>query len=424
MQKTLLFAGFMPAKQFIPVIRASVTYIRNSAKLQCQSYRQFSAKPSVNANRSGNDRNLSPQDQFHDKNGIPIGRVLSEEETPEYLKAEIRNTYRRLRLLKRLARGVVFGFVFGVPIVLYLYFRENKDKKIFNSPRFTPFTIIKRDIVSPSSIILTLRPHSDLLNPHASDPYKESWEKGPWSVEVKQPELQIARSYTPLPPAESDSIGDLRFLIRREHKGEVSSYLHALPVGSKLELRGPNLEFYLPQEITDVVFLAGGTGIAPAMQVAYNLLERRPDDAKTPRIQIVWANRRREDCEDGTSSRNDPNSNGRTGHIVRELQNLQLKYPDNFSVEYLVDEEGTYLDQKRIAELTKKTGSEAKFGSVALRGAIATRIDSKLLFVSGPEGFVNFLAGPKRWEGGKEVQGEVGGILGRLWLRDWKIWKF
>jgi cytochrome-b5 reductase len=138
----------------------------------------------------------------------------------------------------------------------------------------------------------------------------------------------------------------------------------------------------------------------------------------------VWANRRREDCEDGTSLRNDPNSNGRTGHIVRELQNLQLKYPDNFSVEYLVDEEGTYLNQKMVAELTKKTGSETKFGSVALRGAIATRIDSKLLFVSGPEGFVNFLAGPKRWEGGKEGQGEVGGILGRLWLRDWKVWKF
>jgi NAD(P)H-flavin reductase len=310
-----------------------------------------------------------------------------------------------------------------VPILLYLYFSEKKDKKIFNPPRFTPFTIIEREIVSPSSIILTLRPKSELLK-DTSDPYKESWEKGPWSVEVKQPELQIARSYTPLPPAESDNMSDLRLLIRKEHKGEVSGYLHALPVGSKLELRGPNLEFYLPQEITDVVFLAGGTGIAPAMQVAYTLLERRPHGARIPRIQIVWANRKREDCEDGTSPRNDPDSDGRTGHIVLELKNLQLKHPDNFSVEYLVDEEGTYLDQKRVAELTKKTGSEAKFGSVALRGAIATRIDSKLLFVSGPEGFVNFLAGPKRWEGGKEGQGEVGGILGRLWLRDWKVWKF
>jgi cytochrome-b5 reductase len=424
MQKSLLFAGFMPARQFIPIDRASVTYIRNSANLQRQSYRRFSARPSVNANRSANDRNPSPKDYVHDRNGIPIGRILSEEETPEYLKAEIRNTYRRLRILKRLVKGVVFGFVFGVPFLLYVYFREKEDKKIFNPPRFTPFTLIKREIVSPSSIILTLRPKSELLKKDVSDPYKESWEKGPWSVEVKQPELQIARPYTPLPPAESDNRSDLRFLIRKEHKGEVSGYLHALPVGSKLELRGPKLEFYLPQEITDVVFLAGGTGIAPAMQVAYTLLERRPGDVKMPRIRIVWANRRREDCENGTSSKNDPNSNGRTGHIVRELQNLQLKHPDNFSVEYLVDEEGTYLDQRRVAELTKKTGSEAKFGSVALRGAIATRIDSKLLFISGPEGLVNFLAGPKRWEGGKEGQGEVGGILGRLWLRDWKVWKF
>jgi ferredoxin-NADP reductase len=307
-----------------------------------------------------------------------------------------------------------------------VHFQEKKNGTIFDPPRFTPFTIIEREIVSSSSIILTLRPQTEFLSHSTTDPYKELWEKGIWSVEVKQPELQIARSYTPLPPVESDSRGDLRFLIRREHKGEVSGYLHALPVGSKIELRGPNSEFNLPQEITHVVFLAGGTGIAPAMQVAHTLLERRNDVLRKPRMQIVWANRRREDCEEGKTSRNlsqGSNFDNNIGPIVRELQDLQLKHPDHFSVEYLVDEEGTYLDQKMISQLTKKTGSEPKYGSIATRGAIATRIDSKLLFVSGPEGFVNYLAGLKKWEGGKEGQGDLGGILGRLWLRDWKIWK-
>jgi hypothetical protein len=47
-----------------------------------------------------------------------------------------------------------------------------------------------------------------------------------------------------------------------------------------------------------------------------------------------------------------------------------------------------------------------------------------LLMVSGPEGFINAFAGPKRWAEGKELQGPVGGMirklmgetLGRGWL--------
>jgi len=47
----------------------------------------------------------------------------------------------------------------------------------------------------------------------------------------------------------------------------------------------------------------------------------------------------------------------------------------------------------------------------------------KLLFISGPEGFVNHFAGPKRWEDGKEGQGVVAGVIGKMKLRDWTIWK-
>ena len=303
------------------------------------------------------------------------------------------------------------------------YFISNPDSrsgtKIFDPPKFTPFTIVKREEVPPTSIILTLRPQTLVNRPRklVSDPYELSWEKGNWSVEIKQPQLQIARSYTPLPPNKGDPKGDLRLLIRKEHKGEVSGYLHTLGVGSQIHLRGPHEEFDLPERVTDVVFLAGGTGIAPALQVAYALLEGRHTDMEKPKMHIVWASRKRADCEGGVDISNPYAWEARkTGRIVQELETLQQKYPGQLSVEYLVDEEGKFLDQKKISSLTKAS-SEVKFG------ASHTRIDSKLLFVSGPEGFINYIAGPKRWEGGKEGQGQLGGILGQMGIRTWKVWK-
>jgi cytochrome-b5 reductase len=271
---------------------------------------------------------------------------------------------------------------------------------VFSRPRFTPFTIIDREDVSPTGFILTVRPRKS--TPPTSDPYADSWAQGTWSVEFKQPQLQIARSYTPLPPRPDLPPPDLRFLIRRETGGEVSNYLANLPPQATVELRGAHPGVDLPRGITDVVFLAGGTGIAPAMQVAHTLLENRTGGER-PSIHILWANRKRDDCVE----------RGAAGTVVRELQEMQQRFPENLRVEYLVDEEGTFLDQKRISVVTQR----------ARGGSAGAGVDPKLLFVSGPEGFVNFLAGPKRWEDGEEKQGNVGGVIKRMGLKGWKVWK-
>lgn len=372
----------------------------------------------------------------------------------------------KLRIASTLAITAVLASAF-----LFLADPNSKGvKKIFDPPRFTSFTIIKREEVSPTSIILTLRPQTLANRPRKllADPYEECWEKGTWSVEIKQPELQIARSYTPLPPNKGDPKGDLRFLIRKEHKGEVSGYLHSLGVGAEVHLRGPHEEFELPIDVKKVLFLAGGTGIAPALQVAYTLLQTTHLRAEKPRIHIVWASRKRADCEGGADGRN-PNAweGHKPGCIVQELENLQQKFPGQLSVDYLVDEEGSFLDQKRISSLTKAvTGVKAgapngqfvvrkeetharrdgqmhlvlseqqnkkrllmegqeqadKFSQVE-DVRFGTWTGSNLLFVSGPEGFINYIAGPKIWEGGKEGQGQLGGLLGQMRLKTWKVWK-
>ena len=200
-------------------------------------------------------------------------------------------------------------------------------------------------------------------------------------------------------------------------------------LGSTIEIRGPTPEVDLPQYLTSIVFLAGGTGIAPALQLVYTLLEARDhgqndhEELLKPKIHIVWANRSREDCKGGTSSikstrweKTPEKLGGPPSPIVKELQNLQLRHPKHLNVDYLVDEEGNFLDQKKISRLTQ-TESEVKVG------AMITGADSKLIVVSGPEGFVNYLAGSKLWEEGKEVQGPLGGIIGRMRLGDWKVYK-
>lgn len=329
---------------------------------------------------------------------------------------EQRDKYNRRQLTFEL-----FYLFASIAILDYYYDFKGQRKnsiKVFNAPKFTPFSIVDKEEVSPTSFIVTLRPKPffDNSNLAKSDPYKEEWDKGTWSVEFKQPELQIARSYTPLPPRENDTNGDLRFLIRRENNGEMSRYLAQLPVGGQIELRGPHTELELPRQVTDVVFLAGGTGIAPALQVAHTLLHVQQRKTDLPNVHIIWANRRREDCIGGTDLHGVGGANGAEGAMVQELRRLQQKYPNNLRVDYMVDEEGTVLDATMISRLTKRE-SEVK------PQAVTTRIDSKLLFVSGPEGFVNYLAGPKKYWGSKEVQGELGGLIGKMGIRDWKVWK-
>jgi len=295
--------------------------------------------------------------------------------------------------------------------------------QVFNAPRFTPFTIIAREAISSTGFILTLRPHKFVKMSPPQDPYTNQWNTGTWSVEFKQPQLQIARLYTPLPPDDHKHtrVGDLRFLIRKERGGEVSNYLAALPIGSQVELRGPHSGVDLTGHITDVVFLAGGTGISPALQVAQILLERRKEGLEAPKIHIVWANRRREDCLGGPGDTSTEklllqnNPDWSANKIVNELERLRLNHTDRLNIDYLVDEEGQFINHKKILSLLRNDPQKY--------GAVTTSIDSKLIFISGPEGFVNFLAGPKRWEGGKETQGEIGGVIGRLGLSDWKVWK-
>ena len=314
---------------------------------------------------------------------------------------------------------------------------------------FTSFTLAAREPVSSTSSIFTLKPTE---SSQSSDPYVELWKKGLWSLELKQPQLQIARSYTPLPPCvaadggKDDSAPELKFLIRHDGRGEVSNYLFSLPLGSSIELRGPRVEYQIPEEIDGIVFLAGGTGIGPALQTLQTLIARKAETGLAiPQVKILWANRKREDCVGGVNAQdsnalfslvrrllpasrtpikeNDhPKSSASAveshNPIVKALSKLKAEHPDEIFIEYFVDEEKTLIDgaaiQRHLRSLKfhhEKTPSTA------------SKPGKKLIMVSGPDGFVDYLAGPKGWRLSVQVQGDLGGILGQMKPEGWEVRK-
>jgi hypothetical protein len=206
-----------------------------------------------------------------------------------------------------------------------------------------------------------------------------------------------------------------------------------------------------------VVFLAGGTGIAPALQAARRIFSAQPTSSGVE-MEVVWANRRREDCLgcDGEIQEK--------GSVVAMLEEMRAKYGDRFRYTCTVDEEGSFIDAGMITRATGVAGrgvskwwwpwsnsdsTPASRPSVPpinsdlcryhsdKRLAISADQDppagagseecqcvdidgsrvkggKNLLIVSGPDGFIAQYVGTKMWGDGKELQGPVKGIVGEL----------
>lgn len=163
----------------------------------------------------------------------------------------------------------------------------------------------------------------------------------------------------------------------------MSRYLYSLKEGDVVEIRGPDLEYvYPPQEDTRIVFFAGGTGIAPALQVAESLLLHR-GEGKGREVEILWAVRHKEEA---------------FGAIKEEIDKLMKRVEaagsgNKLVVRRFVDSEGGI----KIRDVETAISTEGQ--------------GSSRILVSGPEGFIAWVAGPKDFNGGREEQGVLGGLL-------------
>ena len=183
---------------------------------------------------------------------------------------------------------------------------------------------------------------------------------------------------------------------------------------STISVRGPFSELDISHHsVSEIIFLAGGTGIAPALQVAYHISGHE----NKPRMSILWANRRREECigaGDGPQykwwtlspffgfARHVPS---KPGEVVKMLQGFETH--NGVKTRYFVDEDGSFITPRDVERLLRPTQVEGE----------------KLVLVSGPEGFVEYWAGRKEWVGGREVQGVLDGQLAKMNLKGWKVIK-
>jgi ferredoxin-NADP reductase len=262
--------------------------------------------------------------------------------------------------------------------------------------------------------------------------------QGTWSLELKHPQLSISRRYTPLPPpwipsrtstlaAESTAAlqpGDIKLLVRKYDTGEVSRYLHSLKPGSTIECRGPYSELEIPPEASKVLFLAGGTGVAAGLQVAGALARRGiSEQGQAKEMMMLWANRRREEVV----GLGDEAGRAEMNEMVTMVEDLERKAETVADVKvrtkYFVDEENRFIQRKDLEEALRSFSSEqGKVRVTAGAGQDEQRQKhDKLVLVTGPDGFVEYFAGPKRVRNGVEVTGMTGGLLSQMKLDGWTV---
>ncbi|CEI69063.1 unnamed protein product [Fusarium venenatum] len=336
-----------------------------------------------------------------------------------------------------------------------------------NDITFVPYAITAREAISPASFVITAVPRT----PNPSLPYLNSsnsqWKNPLWSVEFKQPEVQISRHYTPLPPLSSEdpTDGALRFYIRTVGDGEMSNYLGRRRIGDDVFLRGPHVGFELAERLGEhsrLVFLAGGTGVVPGIQAAKAVLEANERSS----VDLLWAVRKREEVQNSTPPQSSswkfwqekkPTTLGleveSPSPVTQRLQDLKKTYGDRLRIQVVVDEEGTRFQDKDInGTITTSPGTVASFNAgcrfhdqamhvhaseFALPGGSGcvcelrqgTTTGKNLFIVSGPDGFIEHYAGPKIWLGGQQTQGPIAGVAGHLQrqnpalARDWLVLK-
>ena len=96
----------------------------------------------------------------------------------------------------------------------------------------------------------------------------------------------VMRPYTPI--SRPDVKGYLELAVKTYPDGKMSQHMAKLKVGDKLDFKGPIVKTtYKANEFKEVGMVAGGTGIAPMLQVADEILENPSDKTK---IKLVFAN--------------------------------------------------------------------------------------------------------------------------------------
>lgn len=167
--------------------------------------------------------------------------------------------------------------------------------------------------------------------------------------------LPILRPYTPV--HDLNEKGILQLLIKKYPEGRASTYMHSLIPGDKLKVWGPKPGPWrdIAHGPCNILFIAGGAGIAPLYSLTKGIL-RNPNDRT--RIRLLW----------GINSVQDI--------VLREeFAALEKQYPDRLQVTYVVSKPGVqphaqcgknfregYINKSMVQEAMEDHGTEESWG--------------------------------------------------------------
>lgn len=127
---------------------------------------------------------------------------------------------------------------------------------------------------------------------------------------------EVTRSYTPI--SSDDDEGFFELLVKTYPKGNISKYLDNISLYEHVKVKGPKGRLqYKPNMVKNIGMIAGGTGIAPMLQVV-SAIVRNPEDLTN--VFLIFANVTHDDIL-----------------LKEEIDNLAEKYP-NFKIHYVLNE--------------------------------------------------------------------------------------
>jgi cytochrome-b5 reductase len=180
--------------------------------------------------------------------------------------------------------------------------------------------------------------------------------------------------------------------VKKYPNGPMSTHLHDMEPGQLLDFKGPISKYpWTANKHSEVVLIAGGTGIAPMYQLIRAIFNNPEDKTK---VSLVFGNLSEKDVL-----------------LKRELEHYENTYPQRFRAFYTLNEPPKYAPQtpKMVTkELLKTVLPEPK-------------VENIKIFVCGPPGMYKAISGGKK---SPSDQGEIDGYLKELGYSKDQVFKF
>ncbi|CAO3608041.1 unnamed protein product [Cunninghamella blakesleeana] len=270
----------------------------------------------------------------------------------------------------------------------WYYYQNNKDKLDGNT--YIPLTLIDKRKVSPDTVQLRLQIEKNQI-PSGEQPYPI-----PSCVYIKDDHIQIMRPYTPI-NSNPYKDGFIDLIVKRYPGGSVSKTLSSTSLNDSIFVRGPMIEEYQYKSNTkdEIGMIAGGTGISPMYQMIKHILTNSKED-ETTKLWLIYANKTEQDIL-----------------LKEELDQLEKEHSSRFKIKYVLEY------PKNNWEGEKGRVSESIIRSMLHETSSSDH--KRLIFVSGPDGMLNFICGQRAID---FTQGKLSGVLAKLGLKSSEVWKF